>query len=75
VGHFAADCPRPKQSRDRVRAVRTEVPEGDQDLNDVAGGEDNPPSHQEDGYDLYESYQGGDVEEVEVDVYDNDYYS
>jgi len=75
VGHFAADCPRPKQSRDHVCAVRTEVPEDDQDPNDDAGGEDNPPPHQEDGYDSHELYQGGDIEEVEVDVYDNDYYS
>jgi len=74
VGHFAADCPRPKQSWDRVHAVHTEVPEDDQDPNDDAGGEDDPPSHQEDGYDLHELYQGGDVEEVEVDMYDNDYY-
>ena len=75
VGHFATDCPRPKQSRDHVRAVRMEVPEDDQDPNDVAGGENDPPSHQEDRYDLYELYQDGDVEEVEVDMYDNDYYS
>jgi len=69
VGHFAADCLRPKQSRDHVRVVRTEVPEDGQNPN-----EDDPPSHQEDGYDLHESYQGGDVEEVKVDVYNNDYY-
>ena len=34
-----------------------------------------PPSHQEDGYDSHESYQGGDIEEVEVDMYNNNYYS
>jgi hypothetical protein len=27
VGHFAAECTRPKQNRDRIRAVRTEVPD------------------------------------------------
>ena len=75
MGHFAADCPGPKQSRDHVHAVHTEVPEDDQDLNENAGGEVNLPSHQEDGYNSHESYQGGDVEEVEVDIYDNDYYS
>jgi len=75
VGHFAADCPRPKQSRDRVRAVHTEVSEVDQEPSNEAGGEDDPPSHQEDGYESRESYQGGDVEEVEVDMYDNNYYS
>jgi len=75
VGHFAADCPRPKQSRDHVHVVYMEVPEDDQDPNDDAGGEDDPPSHQEDGYDSHELYQGDDVEEVEVDVYNNDYYS
>ena len=52
-----------------------EVPEVDQDLSDDAGGEDELPSHQKDGYNLCELYQGGDVEEVEVDMYDNDYYS
>jgi len=52
-----------------------EVPEDDQNPNDDAGGEDDPLSHQEDRYDSHESYQGDDVEEVEVDVYDNDYYS
>ena len=75
VGHSATDCPRPKQSRDHVCAVHTEVPEVDQDLNGDAGGEDDLLSHQEDRYVLHDSYQGGDVEEVEVDVYDNDYYS
>ena len=33
------------------------------------------PSHQENEYDSHESYQNEEVEEVEVDVYDNDYYS
>ena len=32
-------------------------------------------SHQENEYDSHESYQNEEVEEVEVDVYDNDYYS
>jgi hypothetical protein len=75
VGHFAADCPRPKQTRDRIRAVRTEVPEENQEPTDNSDGEDGPPSHQEDGYESHDSYQSGEVEEVEVDVYDNDYYS
>jgi len=74
VGHFAGDCPRPKQSQDCICAAHTEVPENDQDPDDDAGGEDGPLSHQEDGYDSHELYQGGNVEEVEVDVYDNDYY-
>ena len=55
--------------------VCMEVPEVDQDLNGDAGGEDDLLSHQKDRYVLHDSYQGGDVEEVEVDVYDNDYYS
>jgi len=75
VGHFAVDCSRPKQSWDRVCVACTEVPENNQDPDDDAGGEDGPPSHQEDGYDSHESYQGGNVEEVKVDMYDNDYYS
>jgi len=74
VGHFAVDCPRPKQSRDHVHAVCIKVPEDNQDPNSDAGGEDDLPSHQEDGYDLHESYQGGDIEEVKVDMYNNDYY-
>jgi hypothetical protein len=33
------------------------------------------PSPQEDGYESHHSYHNDEFEEVEVDVYDNDYYS
>ena len=75
VGHFAADCPRPKQSRDQIQAVRTEVPEEIQEPDYEVGEDRNQSSHQEDGYASQESYHGDDIEEVKVDIYDNDYYS
>ena len=75
VGHFAADCPRPKQNRDRMHAVRTEVPDDHQEPEENLGDKDGLLSHQENEYDSHESYQNEEVEEVEVDVYDNDYYS
>ena len=74
VGHFAAECPRPKQSRDRVRAARTEDPEGDQEHDDNLD-EDKVSSAKGEGYESHDPYQDNDVEAVEVDVYDNDYYS
>jgi len=70
VGHFAADCPRPKQSRDCIRAVRTEVPDDNQRLDNGSGEEVNAPSIQDDGYGSH----GDKVEEIEIDIYDNDYY-
>jgi len=70
VGHFATDCPRPKQSRDRIRVVRTEVPDDNQRPDNGSGEEVNAPSIQDDGY----GSRGDEVEEIEIDVYDNDYY-
>jgi len=72
VGHYAADCPRPRQSRDRIRVARTEVP--DREPSDKSDGGELSPIP-EGGYDSNESYHHGDVEDVEVDAYDNDYYS
>jgi len=70
VGHFAMDCPRPKQSRDRIRAVRMEVLDDNQRPDNGSGEEVNAPSIQDDGYGLH----GDEVEEIEIDVYNNDYY-
>ena len=72
VGHYAADCPRPRQSRDRIRVARTEVP--DREPSDKSDGGELSPIP-EGGYDSNESYHHGDVEDVEVDIYDSDYYS
>ena len=71
VDHFTVDCPRPKQSQDRIQAVRTE---GIQEPDYEIGEDRNQSSHQEDKYASQESYHGDDIEEVEVDVYDNNYY-
>ena len=70
VGHFATECMKPRQRRDHIRAARTEVPGENLEPNHESGGEDNVPS-------LHENEYGpdSDVEEIEVDVYDNDYYS
>jgi len=65
------DCPRPKQSRDHIRAVRTEVPDDNQRPDNGSGEEVNAPSIQDDGY----GSCGDEVKEIEIDVYDNDYYS
>jgi hypothetical protein len=76
TGHYMADCPRPKQNRDRVRAVRTEVPEDDSENNCDTGAEGNQSSAAEHNEsDFHGSDHNGEVDEVEVDVYDNDYYS
>jgi hypothetical protein len=51
------------------------MPDDDQVQDDKSADEDESPNPQEEGYASQESYHGDDVENVEVDVYDNDYYS
>ena len=52
-----------------IRAAWTEVPGEKLEPNHESGGEDNVPSPQENEYE-----HDSDVEEIEVNVYDNDYY-
>ena len=76
TGHFAAECPRPKQYWEPVRAAQTEVPWDQAEFNGKTGAERNQSSANEDvGLKFHRSEPHDDVEEVEVDVYDNNYYS
>ena len=71
MGHFAVECTKPQQRQDHLRAARTVVLCEQPEPNHESGGEDNAPSPQENKYGPYDS----DVKEIEVDVYDNKYYS
>jgi len=73
-GHYAAECPQPKQSRDWVRAAHMEVPGDNLDCGET-GAEGNQSSVAENnGMNFHGSDHDGNMEEIEVDVYDNDYY-
>ena len=69
VEHFATECMKPRQRRDHIRAAQTEVPGENLESNHELGEEDNVPSPHKNEYG-----PDSDVEEIEVNVYDNDYY-
>jgi len=71
-------CPRPKQPCDHVRAARMEVPGDDAQgrPDEVVWDDDKSSHHTNNDMSFQESEHGDDdVEHVEVNVYDNDYYT
>ena len=74
-GHYAAECLQLKQSRDRIRAAHTEVSGDNLDHGETGAEGDQSSVAENNGTEFYNSDHNGNVENIEVDVYDNDYYS
>ena len=77
MGHYEAECTRRKQQHDHVRAVRTEILGDIQEYPEDPGLEDGKSSQHQSEAPGHQASENGDndVDQVEVDVYDNDYYT